>query len=300
LHFGSGSGRVLRWRQPSTPGGAAALTSGVSLPAIAEPVAGADAKKRLPWYRPEWFSWPLAAYAHLILFLLLGLMFVEPPIETRPLVLTATFVESQPAVETPTLTIPADEPAEPEEDIPEEPADAPDTPADVPPLVETHPIAQVAEGPVETPTVEPAAASEVAAHSSDKPSSEGDPSKKIRPPQPPLHAVEAGNFAAWTEPPFPKPGEPYYIVLLIRLPDHVKRYPQSDLTGLVIGSDGFRKPIWGSARGTLPLVHQTVRIMIPVVGSQHGSVDTIMVQSRILRERRMIRLVSSPAPAIGT
>ncbi|MCA9210933.1 MAG: hypothetical protein KDA55_21390, partial [Planctomycetales bacterium] len=121
----------------------------------------------------------------------------------------------------------------------------------------------------------------------------------------PPHAVTSGNFTAWTEPPLPLPGQPYRIVIMVRLPLRVKEYPSDDLTGVVVGSDGYRKIIRGSPYEMLPIDHHTARIEIPVVGSERGYKDTIMVQSKILRERRNLELTyprfqKLPVPVFGS
>jgi hypothetical protein len=77
----------------------------------------------------------------------------------------------------------------------------------------------------------------------------------------PKNAVRKGSFAAWTTPVFshgfqrkfgepePKPGDsprpmqPYWITIQIEVPGDRPRFPIRDLTGEVIGTDGYRQVI---------------------------------------------------------
>jgi hypothetical protein len=106
----------------------------------------------------------------------------------------------------------------------------------------------------------------------------------------PEHAVIQGNFTVWTVPAMPTPGEPYSIIIEIRYPKHLKRYPSNDISGVVVGTDGYRKTFPGSIHTTYRRLDHTVQITVPVVGGQSISRDTIYIQSRILRQRRVLLL----------
>ncbi len=56
----------------------------------------------------------------------------------------------------------------------------------------------------------------------------------------PSFAITKGSFSVWTEPKDPKPRQNYYIIVHIKLPPNQTVYPSSDLTGEVIGTDGYR------------------------------------------------------------
>jgi hypothetical protein len=246
----------------------------------------------------------VAAYLHLVLLLALGLFVFEAPVKTSPLVLYATLADVDQTAETPVMhveTVPEEEGAEPEvspepDSDPEEPSDLPDHPLDQPlEPFESNELARYLDAALRE--AERSDQAETPAKPAE-PVSAGKPGESFRsapsqldPAPVPPHAVTSGRFSAWTEPASPKPGQPYRIVILVRLPSHITRYYSSDLTGMVIGFDGYRKVIRSLPRQQLPLVNHTARIAIPVVGSEHGWKDTIVVYSGILRERRVLELV---------
>lgn len=49
--------------------------------------------------------------------------------------------------------------------------------------------------------------------------------------------ITRGSFSIRTVPFDPKPLQKYGILILIKLPKHVRRLPRTDITGMVIGSD---------------------------------------------------------------
>jgi hypothetical protein len=65
----------------------------------------------------------------------------------------------------------------------------------------------------------------------------------------PKNAVTKGSFTAWTVPEDPEPGQDYVIVIEIKLPEKVRRYPLKDLSGMVVGTDGWRQAIPGKSQG---------------------------------------------------
>jgi hypothetical protein len=219
-------------------------------------------------------------------------------------VLNATFAEFDRTEETPVLKFEHSQQEEAEPQEPQDPEPTEETPNEEPEREELEPTewidsshaelreteAEPADGP---PSSAPGPGTPAASPSGGESSAK--PSEKVEEVKVPPHAVTSGRFSAWTEPASPKPGEPYRIIVLVRLPARVKRYYSTDLTGTVIGSDGYRKSIRGSRRQQLPLTNHTARIVIPIVGSEHGKKDTIVVQSRMLRERRVLELVYSRA-----
>lgn len=106
----------------------------------------------------------------------------------------------------------------------------------------------------------------------------------------PARAVTSGSFSVWLDPPFPRSGEPYSIYIQVRLPERIKRYTWGDLSGYVMGSDGYRKAIQGHRRQQIPLSDHTATIVVPVVGAERLEMDTIVIRSRILKQQRMIEL----------
>ena len=105
-------------------------------------------------------------------------------------------------------------------------------------------------------------------------------------------AVTAGSFTAWTVPEDPNPGEDYMIVIQIRVPEHVDRYPVRDLSGLVEGTDRYRQPIGGRfARGTLPVHANNVQLTVMVPGAAQLVRDKIRLSSKILKETQTLEIV---------
>ena len=101
----------------------------------------------------------------------------------------------------------------------------------------------------------------------------------------PGHAQTKGSFSAWTEPQDPKPLEDYTIVIQIRLPRTIKKYPASDLSGSVSGTDGYRQTIPSPSERNqkYPVENGISEIRIHVPGGGQRVRDTIQIASKILR-----------------
>ena len=106
----------------------------------------------------------------------------------------------------------------------------------------------------------------------------------------PVQAVVSGSFAVWTEPANPQPGQPYRIFIQIRLPEGTRLYDLSDLDGVVVGTDGYRKPIPGYRHGRLPVDNGCVRIIVPVVCADEKVKDVVYVRSRLLKETQQLTI----------
>ena len=123
-------------------------------------------------------------------------------------------------------------------------------------------------------------------------------------------AVTKGSFTAWTDPAHPQPGQLYQIIIEIRLPDRIKSYRLSDLSGVVIGSDSYRQNLPfdrdspSAARVTGGAEYKTVRrntrvkmtgkklqLAIKVPGAERLVKDRIRIESRRLDEEQEITLV---------
>lgn len=107
----------------------------------------------------------------------------------------------------------------------------------------------------------------------------------------PSFAVTKGSFSVWTEPRDPEPGQPYRIIIQIRVPSGVTRFRGSDLTGAVIGTDTYRQAIRFKSTDQFPVVDGAVEIPIVVPGAKRLVRDTIRVESRLLREKQVIHIV---------
>lgn len=108
------------------------------------------------------------------------------------------------------------------------------------------------------------------------------------------NAVTEGSFTVWTEPEDPAPGEGYLILIEVKLPDKVRRYPRSDLTGMVTGTDGWRQPLPGNASPVqpyLPVDENTVQLQVAVPGAGRLVQDTVQIRSRMLKEEQVLRIV---------
>lgn len=237
------------------------------------------------------FSWWVAAYVHLILLLTLALWVFDLPEPPQPVLLTASFEmlveqpEAEAIVQPDPEPVPQTEPEPTPAPTPIEPAVADDVPLAEP----LEPGEPTSPTPSELAQAE-AAPSEASSELEHGEGSEGDPGPSEKP-SPPAHAVTKGNFRAWAEPAMPAPGQPYQIVIEVTLPERVKRYPSSDLSGVVTGADGFRKFIRGWDGELLPIVDRKVLVRIPIVGAERGLRDSIVVQSRILKQRQFIELM---------
>jgi hypothetical protein len=139
----------------------------------------------------------------------------------------------------------------------------------------------------------------------------------------PKNAVRKGSFAAWTTPVFddyfprpfgapdpepgvsPRPMQNYWITIQIKVPGNRRRYSVRDLTGEVIGTDGYRQKIPEhtfrlSADGKLlplqddgqvPVVDGFVQLVVKVPGARSLVKDTIVVKSKSLKEEQALEIV---------
>lgn len=106
----------------------------------------------------------------------------------------------------------------------------------------------------------------------------------------PSDAVSSGSFSVWTEPSEPVAGKPYRIIIQVRLPESVEGYTVSDLQGVVVGSDGYRKTIPGAMTGPLPVENGYARLIIPIVSADARVRDTVYIRSALLKETQKLLL----------
>ena len=109
-------------------------------------------------------------------------------------------------------------------------------------------------------------------------------------PRVPGHAQTKGSFSAWPDPRDPKPGEDYFIVIQIRLPKNITKYRGSDVSGNVIGTDGYRQAIRFKPNETLEVEEGAVQMRIFVPGAARLIRDTIRVESKILKEKQTFEI----------
>ena len=123
-------------------------------------------------------------------------------------------------------------------------------------------------------------------------------------------AVSAGSFSAWTVPEDPKPGQDYMIVIRIKTPERSRTYRVTDLSGELVGTDGYRLsipidrshpdktvtekggrlvPVRTSDR--LRVVKGHVQIMVKVPGAPSLVRDMIELRSKMLKEEQKLEIV---------
>lgn len=118
----------------------------------------------------------------------------------------------------------------------------------------------------------------------------------VRPPGT-ANAITKGSFTAWTDPADPKPREDYLLVILVRVPDSVRKYTQEDLSGFLTGDDGYETPIGNFTGKGFPkqfygqFDDKAHRLVIRVPGAAAKVQDTIQIRSKILREEQTLEIV---------
>jgi len=123
--------------------------------------------------------------------------------------------------------------------------------------------------------------------------------------------VTKGSFTAWTVPEDPRPGQIYKIVIQVQLPENIERYKSSDLSGMVRGSDRYQQRIpwdWRQSlptlklgpdnklvrlkrNGRLPINKHRVQLVIQVPGAKALVRDTIVIRSKLLKEKQQLKIV---------
>lgn len=121
--------------------------------------------------------------------------------------------------------------------------------------------------------------------------------------------TKKGSFAAWTVPKDPKPGQEYQIVIRVQLPKSSRQYRVDDLSGTVIGTDGYRLSIPFdnrnpsatkaekndrllpvSAGDYLRIIDDHVQLVVAVPGGASLVKDTIEVRSKRLKEEQRLEI----------
>ncbi len=111
--------------------------------------------------------------------------------------------------------------------------------------------------------------------------------------QMPARVFTKGSFTVWTEPNDPKPGERYNIIVEIKLDKNVKRYPLRDLSGFVVGTDGYKQNFGGPTEaGYVDVKNNRARLQATTVpGASQLVKDVITVKSKILEEKQEIEII---------
>ena len=116
--------------------------------------------------------------------------------------------------------------------------------------------------------------------------------------------VREGSFAAWTIPADPRVGQDYAIIVEVTLPEGTENYRRSDLSGRLVGTDGYQILIpdgrefngigWQRPSRTpmFRLEEELARIVFFVRGSNQRLVrDTIQIRSRLLDETQELEII---------
>ena len=107
----------------------------------------------------------------------------------------------------------------------------------------------------------------------------------------PESAITKGSFTVWTEPEDPRPRMPYDIVIQIKLPEGSKQYRLNDLSGKVIGTDGYVKVIKYPSNERRGVKDGVAQVSIRIPGAAQLIRDVIEVRSRLLKEEQSIEIV---------
>jgi len=103
--------------------------------------------------------------------------------------------------------------------------------------------------------------------------------------------VTKGNFTAWTVPEDPAPREDYRIIIQIKLPKKLRRYPLWDLLGRIVGTDGYIQEFPEYHKTYLPVKDNQAQLVVLVPGAERLVRDTIEVRSlKILKEKQTLNI----------
>ncbi|MEZ6062417.1 MAG: hypothetical protein R3C19_18900 [Planctomycetaceae bacterium] len=273
---------TVTYRSTPKPAAAPRATPAAAVVALHEPPAAPKQTYR-EWLaentkKSRWMTWFTAFYVHWLMLLMLAVIVVHGPDRYGDFVFTASMSDP--------------------EDFDTEPVELLETKIDVSETLQVEPVPVEMELNVDDTTLAPEEMtvdaveldkgflSSLAAQAS---TAEGEPasaeaSGDTLPLPVPFGAVTNGSFTVWTEPENPDPGEPYKIVVQVQLPKGTEKYNLSDLEGVVVGSDGYRKPIPGSQRGNLPINSGCVRLIVHIVSADEHVRDTVFIRSKLLKE----------------
>ncbi len=235
--------------------------------------------------RTRWIVWIIALYFHWLCLLLLAILIVHAPDRFDQIMLNAGFTASEDLPEDilPTMEL------QPETSE-AEPAALAAAPASAESLLAADFSALSLDAAASDVLPDAVRQLALAGESDESGEKMASAAESAVGPAVPASAVSAGSFSVWTEPENPEPGEPYRIVIQVRIPKETVEYNVSDLEGVVVGIDGYRKPIPGSVRGGLPIRSGHVRLTIHIVSADQEVEDTIFIRSKMLREAQKLTI----------
>jgi hypothetical protein len=102
-----------------------------------------------------------------------------------------------------------------------------------------------------------------------------------------------GSFTVWAEPPNPQRGEPYFLVIEVKLPSGTTGYAMNDLSGRLKGTDGFVQRIPGKSEfpgdRSFEVSDDLATLKILVPGALIRSTrDTVQISSTLLNESQTL------------
>jgi hypothetical protein len=108
------------------------------------------------------------------------------------------------------------------------------------------------------------------------------------------NVVKQGSFAAYTVPNDPIPEQTYYVVILIKVPKGTDKYPVTDLSGNITGTDGWEQPIvdklFMQRTKHLEVKDQVAQLIVQVPGAYKLVKDKITIKSKLLRENQRLEI----------
>jgi len=113
----------------------------------------------------------------------------------------------------------------------------------------------------------------------------------------PKNTIVKGSFRVWTIPADPAPMEAYAIYIDVKLPSNTVNYSRQDLSGQVVGTDGYVQTIgrdaglWGEKFQRFESFQGHATLIISVPGAVNLVKDTINIHSTLLNESQNIEIV---------
>jgi hypothetical protein len=108
----------------------------------------------------------------------------------------------------------------------------------------------------------------------------------------PQQAVTQGSFTVWANPPNPVEGQPYNVHVRVKLPNTVNQYNRNDLSGTLVGTDGYFQPINGIFSIIQPFYFVPgtgyAELVMRIPGAKRGVNDTLKVTSKLINESQNI------------
>ncbi len=121
----------------------------------------------------------------------------------------------------------------------------------------------------------------------------------------PQNAVTQGSFTVWAEPPNPAPGQNYSINVAVKLPSNTYSYTKADLSGTLVGTDGYQQAIipvtavgiapqtftFTPANPSIPGSTPSALLVMHIPGAMKNVRDTLTVTSVTLQESQTIGII---------